>query len=96
MVSCTMAKNPVDSEKVWAVSGTGEDFQCVQLECAQEQQAEIERLRGLLLHYAEWVEQIYGDLQKDQYPGPPRSLVEAMRKDAAPPQEPTTIGLKAN
>lgn len=37
-------------EIMWAVSGTGEDFQCVHVDFAREQQAEIERLRAANEH----------------------------------------------
>jgi len=37
-----------DDEVMWAVSGTGDDFQCVHVDFAREQQAEIERLRAAL------------------------------------------------
>lgn len=35
----------IDSEIMWATSTTGEDFQCVHVDFAREQQAEIDRLR---------------------------------------------------
>lgn len=34
----------LDQEIMWATSGTGEDFQCVHVDFAREQEAEIERL----------------------------------------------------
>jgi len=37
-----------DKEVMWAVSGTGDDFQCVHVDFAREQQAEIDRLREAL------------------------------------------------
>lgn len=37
-----------DSEVMWATAGTGEDFQCVHVDFAREQQAEIERLQAAL------------------------------------------------
>jgi hypothetical protein len=37
-----------DEEVMWAVSGTGDDFQCVHVDFAREQQAEIKRLRSSL------------------------------------------------
>jgi hypothetical protein len=49
---------------------------------------EIDRLRGLLRHYANWIEDIYGQLPTDKAPGPPRMLLQKMREDAAPPRSP--------
>ena len=40
-----------DKEVMWAVSGTGDDFQCVHVDFAKEQQAEIERLRKGIQDY---------------------------------------------
>lgn len=41
----------IEKEIMWAVSGTGEDFQCVDASFAREQQAKIERLRKGIQDY---------------------------------------------
>ena len=61
----------IQKEIIWAVSGTGEDFQCVDASFALEQQAEIERLtsenerlRALITTIAERHSRV-GDLEYD-------------------------------
>ena len=44
-----------DKEVMWAVSGTGDDFQCVHVDFAREQQAEIERMRAFIDWLDGWV-----------------------------------------
>ena len=40
---------------------------------------EIERLRAELMRFANWIDDLYGDLPNDRPPGPPRQLVKEMR-----------------
>lgn len=41
---------------------------------------EIERLRGALTKYADWIDGVYSSLPSDQAPGPPRQLLKEMRE----------------
>ena len=49
-----------DKEVMWAVSGTGDDVQCVHVDFAREQQAEIERMRAFIDWLDGWVSKPIG------------------------------------